>query len=225
MQSDSNPVHRSGLRNFAIMWTVQLLSSSCGAGPVARNQSSVVEPREPGSAAPLEEVSSLAAAAVPPPQRWQKGSLHVHAAPSGDSRTAVVDVIAWYESRGYAFIALTDHNRVTQVAPGTDGKPYVRRSDKGLIVLAGVELTYNPDICVPAPPAEFAKKCRIHVNAIGVTTRPPDKLSWPDRSLTKREDIIGQAAAFAGANESSQLVLGHDRGCGCCVGRARRSAL
>ena len=85
---------------------------------------------------------------------WLQGSTHVHAAPSGDSSTSVPKVITWYEQHGYDFIVLTDHNRVTEAKPGanTKGKPYVRNPDKGLIVLAGVELTNNPDNCEPLSP-------------------------------------------------------------------------
>src|SRR6187549_2710402 len=55
------------------------------------------------------------APAVTEPERWLRGSTHVHAKPSGDSVTAIPDVITWYESRGYDFIVLTDHNRVSEL--------------------------------------------------------------------------------------------------------------
>lgn len=131
---------------------------------------------------------------------WLQGSTHVHAAPSGDSVTSVSKVISWYAQHGYDFIVLTDHNRVTEAKPGanTKGKIYVRNPDKGLIVLAGVELTNNPDNCEPLPPgpsaaategtlgagpvplpaASLVPKCRIHVNGIGVTERPVGKIAW-----------------------------------------------
>jgi hypothetical protein len=167
-----------------------LTLSGCSARPQVHD----LETSNPAKVAPptLE-------AATTSRQQWQKGSLHVHAAPSGDSRTPVAEVVAWYESRGYGFIALTDHNRVTEVdsSKSTLGKPFVRDADKGVIVLSGVELTYNPDVCDPPPPPEFDKKCRIHVNAIGVTGRPADKLNWADRSLIKRADMYGKAADVA----------------------------
>ncbi|MBZ0231622.1 MAG: CehA/McbA family metallohydrolase [Deltaproteobacteria bacterium] len=123
----------------------------------------------------------------PPPPRWLKGSTHVHAAPSGDSRTDVKSVIAWYESRGYDFIVLSDHNRVTRVdaSAGTDVGPAVRFPDKGLVVLAGIELTYNPGKCEPPPP-EPEGKCRIHVNGLGVLARPEGKIEWADRKASTR---------------------------------------
>jgi hypothetical protein len=125
-----------------------------------------------------------AVAVRPPPPHWLKGSTHVHAAPSGDSGTDVASVIAWYESRGYDFIVLTDHNRVTKIDPAATG-PAVRNPDKGLVVLAGIELTYNPGACDPPPP-ERDGKCRIHVNGLGVTARPDGKIEWADRKASTR---------------------------------------
>ena len=133
---------------------------------------------------------------------WLQGSTHVHAAPSGDSSTSVPNVIAWYEHHGYDFIVLTDHNRVTEAKSGSDtkGKPYVRNPDKGLIVLAGVELTNNPDNCDPPAigsglGAEAPLKCRIHVNGIGVTDRPIGKIAWAAHKEPAR--IVKYAKAIA----------------------------
>jgi hypothetical protein len=100
---------------------------------------------------------------------WLRGSTHVHAKASGDSSEPPADVVRWYEAHGYDFIVLSDHNRVT----ATDDIP--RRS---LIVIPGVELTHNSNDCLEPPPPDDDKKCRIHVNAIGVTAHPDGKLPW-----------------------------------------------
>lgn len=121
----------------------------------------------------------------PPPPRWLRGSTHVHAAPSGDASLDVPGVIAWYESHGYDFIALTDHNRVTPVEPTPPGSPAVRAPERGLIVLAGIELTYNPGAC-SGPEPEPGGKCRIHVNGLGVTARPAGRIEWADRAALER---------------------------------------
>lgn len=42
------------------------------------------------------------------PGRWFKGCLHVHSTRS-DGERAPEEVLAWYQSRGYHFVALTDH--------------------------------------------------------------------------------------------------------------------
>lgn len=153
----------------------------------------------------------LAPPVVPPAPAdavWLKGSTHVHAAPSGDSTTPIPAVIAWYEQHGYDFIALTDHNRVSEVDPAisTAGSVAARAIRPGastqrkLIVLAGVELTHNPDGC--QPPGDGTEKCRIHANLIGVTARPVGKLVWADRKtsdrLAKYAGVIAQQHALGG---------------------------
>jgi hypothetical protein len=121
------------------------------------------------------------------PEMWLRGSTHVHAKPSGDSKTPIPDVIRWYETRGYDFIVLTDHNRVSEVGEAsTLGDPAVRNSDKGLVVIAGIELTYNPTGCLP--PGDESGRCRIHVNLLGVTGRVNGKLEWANRKSDDRID-------------------------------------
>lgn len=136
------------------------------------------------------------------PEVWLRGSTHVHARPSGDSRTSVPDVIRWYESRGYDWIALTDHNRVSEVDGATAGRPAVRVPAQGLIVLAGIELTYNPARCIPK--GHPSGRCRIHVNLLGPTARPEGKVSWglgqklPDERLPKYQAALELQKVFGG---------------------------
>lgn len=186
--------------------------SAAGAGPPRAQAppSTTPRPSAPPSAAPSSRPSAPPSAPPSPSaalglaagKRWLKGSTHVHARPSGDSTTPIPDVIAWYEAHGYAFIALTDHNQVSElpetVAAGgsTFGEPFVRNPDKGLIVLAGIELTHNPAACLPAPPLPEGK-CRVHVNAIGVTARPEGKLEWAERKSSQRLDQYGRAVITA----------------------------
>ncbi|MBA3456921.1 MAG: PHP domain-containing protein, partial [Deltaproteobacteria bacterium] len=122
------------------------------------------------------------------PEVWLKGSTHVHARPSGDSITPIPEVMRWYEQRGYDFIVLTDHNRVSELdaqAP-TPGEVTLRAADErgGLIVFSGIELTHNPSNCIP--PGDASGKCRIHVNLIGPTGRPEGKLEWANRKTSER---------------------------------------
>lgn len=136
-------------------------------------------------------------APLPDPPRWLRGSTHVHAAPSGDSSTDPVRVIAWYRDHGYDFFVLTDHNRVTTVAPAGPGRLATVDDPAAPLVLAGVELTYNPGACEePSPPPDG--KCRIHVNALGVTGRPTGKLEWADRAARARRPMYGAALRTAG---------------------------
>lgn len=130
----------------------------------------------------------------PPAPRYLRGSTHVHARPSGDSATPIPEVISWYERHGYDFIVLTDHNRVSEMAPETStaGARAVRSPDTGLIVLAGIELTHNPAACAPLPPRPLGL-CRIHVNALGVTARPTGRLEWAERQSQARLDQYTRA--------------------------------
>ncbi len=135
------------------------------------------------------------------PEVWLKGSTHVHARPSGDSSEPIDKVIEWYEAHGYDFIALTDHNRVTEIGPvDTRGKVAVRAPAQGLIVLAGIELTHNPTGCLPQ--GDKSKKCRIHVNVLGVTARPVGKQEWAERHSHERvamyQAALREAAVLGG---------------------------
>lgn len=141
-------------------------------------------------------------AADPGLEVWLRGTTHCHARPSGDSSTPIPDVIRWYESHGYDWITLTDHNRVSEAGGSTLGQPAVRSPAQGLIVLAGIELTYNPARCLPEGHA--SGKCRIHVNLLGPVARPEGKVSWglgqklPDERLAKYQAALDLHRAFGG---------------------------
>ena len=144
----------------------------------------------------------------PPKQEgWVRGSTHVHAQHSGDSNEPIDSVVRWYEQRGYDFIVLSDHNRVTEAGADTRGKSAVRAPARGLIVFAGVELTHNPDGCLPQ--LDESNKCRIHVNAIGVTARPPEKIEWAERKSKLRVDMYQAAFVTARALGASLIQINH----------------
>jgi hypothetical protein len=154
----------------------------------------------PPDAAPPDAAPSDAGPDAAPAQvrtsvaGWQQGSTHVHAKASGDATLPVPDVMRWYEDRGYDFIVLTDHNRVTEVDGHSKGVA-VHAPAQGLIVLAGIELTFNRNHCTDHPPPPGDPKCRIHVNALGVTKRPHGKLTWDTRQGKSR--AAGYRAALA----------------------------
>jgi hypothetical protein len=134
-----------------------------------------------------------------------RGSTHVHAAPSGDAIAHPDAVMAWYRAHGYDFIVLTDHNRVTIVDPAyapVGGRTSASPAD-GPIVITGVELTYNPGACTePDPPP--GGKCRIHVNGLGVTTRPEGRIEWADR--VNRDRLSSYRAALRYLDGTGALV-------------------
>jgi hypothetical protein len=175
-----------------------LLLAACGAQ--TRPSPAPLAPVAVADAAPSIDAALPDAApsidAAPPagePIVWLRGSTHVHAKPSGDSQEPPADVVRWYEDHGYDFIVLTDHNRVTPV------EDIPRRT---LVVIAGTELTHNSNDCLDPPPPPNDKKCRTHVNAIGVSARPDGKIPWDVHATRVREGTYGlaidEAAALGG---------------------------
>jgi len=163
-------------------------------------------PAPPGDVKVADADAEAAPAPAPPaaeqPEVWLRGTTHTHARPSGDSSTPIPEVIRWYESRGYDWIALTDHNRVSEAGGATVGQPAVRSPAQGLIVLAGIELTYNPARCLPE--GHESGRCRIHVNLLGPIARPDGKVSWglgqklPDERLPKYQAALDLHRTFGG---------------------------
>ncbi len=63
------------------------------------------------------------------PGRWFKGNLHIHSTRS-DGRLTPEEVIDWHRERGYHFLALTDHEVLSEP----------RTVDDGFVTLGGIEL-------------------------------------------------------------------------------------
>ena len=87
------------------------------------------------------------------PTRWYKGNTHTHTKNS-DGDSPPQDVVRWYQTHGYDFVVITDHEHVTAVEPlngefGNGGK---------FLVIPGQEIT-----------DAFDKK-PYHVNGLGLTT-------------------------------------------------------
>lgn len=70
------------------------------------------------------------------PGRWYRGVWHCHTTESDGARP-VEDVVAWYEERGYDFLAITDHNRVT---PAPHRPKAVDMGRGRLLLVPGVEV-------------------------------------------------------------------------------------
>lgn len=65
-----------------------------------------------------------------PELRWFKGNLHAHTDRS-DGRLSPSAVVDWYTMRGYDFLAITDHGRVTRHEP----------RNSGIVMVPGAEIT------------------------------------------------------------------------------------
>lgn len=198
-----------------------LAIAACAAHDVPTPVPASAPPRVPADAAidaaAVATIDAPADAGVPQaagpaapsePRVWLRGSTHVHARPSGDSSEPIPNVIAWYEQRGYDFIVLTDHNQVSEVDKKTHTTGVaIRAPEHGLIVFAGSELTHNPSGCLPA--GDKSKKCRIHVNALGVTGRPTGKLDWANRKSRQRLDKYESAFAAARRIGATLVQINH----------------
>jgi hypothetical protein len=154
------------------------------------------------SLAPVTSLAALTASTRPRDEGaevWLKGATHVHGKASGDSTEPYAGVIAWYEQHQYDFIAITDHNRVSELEAISDtrGQVTLRDPRAGMIVFAGIELTHNPIGCVPA--GDPSGNCRIHVNLLGPTARPGGRLEWAERRSHARIDMYRAALAAQAA--------------------------
>lgn len=113
-----------------------------------------------------------------------KGQLHAHSSGSMDSDTPPEKVVRWYSERGFDFLVLTDHNRITRAA-----------ETPTMMVLPGVELTINLRTCEPPPPR--GQHCLLHMNAL-LPERPfAEEPWWPRSRSFAREDLYGLELAQA----------------------------
>lgn len=65
---------------------------------------------------------------------WLKGNLHSHTTNS-DGQATPQEMADWYEKNGYAFLAITDHDHITDTK--------CLQTDR-LLLIPGVEFGYNP---------------------------------------------------------------------------------
>ena len=119
------------------------------------------EPRAPAEPPTTERSASVQApapeppVAAPAPVGFLKGQTHVHTSRSYDAKTPPDQVLSFYAARGYDFVSITDHNRVTVVEPPGE-----------LLLIPGVELTQNSASCEPRPAPGY--RCLFHTSALFV---------------------------------------------------------
>ena len=130
--------------------------------------------------APLAALLCLAAPADAQP-RWYRGNTHTHTTES-DGNAPPMAVARWYKEHGYDFVVITDHEKVTDVAPLNDSLAALGR----FLVIRGQEVTQR--VFDPARPTDARQA---HVNAVGVA-RPV--LPLGERGLARETTI---AATYA----------------------------
>jgi hypothetical protein len=90
---------------------------------------------------------------------WLKGNVHTHTLES-DGDVAPAEVAQWYRARGYDFLVITDHDKVT------------RLEHPGILLIPGEEVTDR----LPNKP--------LHINALGI-----DKVVTPQKGATPVENL------------------------------------
>jgi hypothetical protein len=159
--SDANP-HREWARSpkgrvaevaaFAAILTCVIVRSSRGS---IDEHSFTPAPPEPAPSAPPVDpviVPGFHFARTFDVSSFRRGNLHTHSNRSdGDSSPA--EVYAWYRAHGYDFIAITDHNMLTD--PGD----YAWLQDPHFVAIAGEEVTMQ------------GAGRQVHVNALCIDRR------------------------------------------------------
>ncbi len=110
--------------------------------------------------------------AFPSDAAWLKGNLHTHTSES-DGDSAPADVVQWYASHGYDFLAVTDHDKITVV------------ENDAIVLIPGEEVTDR----LPKKP--------LHVNAIGLTrVVKPQGGATPVEVLQRNIDAVREAGGL-----------------------------
>lgn len=112
--------------------------------------------------------------AFPASGDWFKGNTHVHTLESdGDSPPA--EVVRWYRERGFHFIVITDHDKITEIDGG-----------EKFLVIRGEEVTDR----LPKKP--------LHVNALGLAkVVKPQGGATPVEVMQRNIDAVHEAGGLA----------------------------
>src|SRR2546430_13053989 len=106
------------------------------------------------------------------PGRWFRGNTHSHSTES-DGRVSIAERFAGYRERGYDFLVLTDHRKVSDVSA---------YSDDSFLAISGSEVH---------PPNPYGGD-RYHIVAINIRERIDDEQAHPN-------EVIAAIGAQGGA--------------------------
>ncbi|MGH2404244.1 MAG: PHP domain-containing protein [bacterium] len=113
--------------------------------------------------------------------RWLKGNTHTHTDRS-DGDAPLDEVAGWYQSHGYDFLVITDHNRVTDVGAWNG-------AGNAMLLLPGCEVSLS------------SENRPVHVNSLGSAALPD--LSTADTiaaALQRGVDAVSAAGGLAQVN-------------------------
>jgi hypothetical protein len=145
-----------------------------------------VETRDTASLGPQPR-QPYAPASLSKARRWYAGDLHVHSRESGDARPSLDEIASLAESRGLDFVALSDHNTVSQLDFIGDAQP---RHPTMLFV----------------PSIEFTTYAG-HLGAFGATVLPPFWLGFRGVDLNVAIDDLASTGGVVTINHPT-LDLG-----------------
>lgn len=144
----------------------------CGPTPPPPRQPLAPDPQPPAPVAAAAQPDPTAVAHASPPVVEQpklepcavhaapsevpflKGQVHVHTERSFDAATPVPEVVRFFAERGYDFLSVTDHNHIT----------IPKEHASGILIIPGVELTYNATQCDPPPRPGYL--CAFHAGVL-----------------------------------------------------------
>lgn len=112
-------------------------------------------------------------------QRWYAGDFHVHSYESGDARPKLDEIAEYARSRGLDFVALSDHNTVSQL----DFLDAAQARHPDLLFVPSVEFTTYSG----------------HANGLGAT-RPVSHLMGVDTDITQAAEAFAEQNAVFGIN-------------------------
>lgn len=98
---------------------------------------------------------------------FQRGNIHMHSSLSDGDRPPD-ELYAWYRDHGYNFVALTDHNRLT------DPQPYRTLERPGFVLITGEEVTMT----VANRPVHVNALCTKHTINGGAFPSNSAALGW-----------------------------------------------
>lgn len=142
---------------------------------------------------------------------WYKGNLHCHSTES-DGKKPPADVVAWYKSRGYDFLSLTDHRKVTEVngdlkfltIPGVElNTRDVREGRVGLYHVVGIGVSSDCDCRVDDDPQRLIDAIR-EAGGLPFVAHPKWSGNIVDEEFLQLENYIGiECLNYASAVENN----------------------
>ena len=109
---------------------------------------------------------------------FKRGNIHTHSLESDGDRPPE-EVFAWYRDHGYAFVALTDHNK------RIDPNSYRHLERPGFVIIAGEEVTMT----VGGTPVHMNAVCSKNTIGGGPMPSRAEALSWAIRNIRGQDGV------------------------------------